>query len=84
VIIWNHRVSSPVVIITMIDNPSDEVSDNSGKQCPGSQQFDKAVRNAGDHKGNYRSKEDFLGSLQIERWINEKTLAYKVWMDLLK
>ena len=41
VIIWNHRVSSPVVIITMIDNPSDEVSDNSGEQCPGSQQFDK-------------------------------------------
>ena len=84
VIIWNQRVSSPVVIITMIDNqiilrtkPQTTVV-NSAQEVSS---LTKAVRNAGDHKGNYRSKEDFLGSLQIERWINEKTI--EVWMDLL-
>ena len=62
-------VSSPIVIITMIDNPPNEVSDNSGNTAQEVSSLTKVVRNAGDH--------------EIERWTNEKTIAYNVWMDLL-
>ena len=56
-----HMVSSPIVIITMIDNPPNEVSDNSGNTAQEVSSLTKAVRNAGDH--------------EIERWTNEKTIA---------